>query len=129
MPVITRYNEPLELVESTWIGVITQQELAETNEEHTRLHIDYGVQSFLNDLSSIEKLSLSINDLFQLPSKKYDESSASRMIRIALIKPSIPDAEDLLTFYETACLNRGWNVQIFVEHSSAFEWLTQKRST
>lgn len=129
MPVSTKYNELLDVVEATWTGTITKQELTDATEEHLGFHTHKGVQKFLNDFSSVERLSLSMADLYELPNKKYEESNASRMAQIALIKPSISEVSELIEFYVTACMNRGWSARVFKEYNEAIEWLGHKQNT
>lgn len=69
-------------------------------------------------------MEVSILDLLNLPARQYVEESMSRRIRVAVVSPRMPEAQEKVRFYETVCLNRGWKVRLFKSRDDAIEWLT-----
>ena len=55
---------------------------------------------------------------------RYVADGLERLSRVALVYPRSPKAKEAARFYETACINRGWNVRLFPERDDAIEWLT-----
>lgn len=47
----------------------------------------------------------------------------NRGIKLALMLPEKKEIHDGLMFYETACLNRGYQVKAFEKHEDALHWL------
>jgi hypothetical protein len=64
----------------------------------------------------------SVLELFALPAM-YEELGAPRSGKVAIVMPrDSPSAADI-RFYETVCVNRGYNVKIFATEQAAMEWL------
>ena len=53
----------------------------------------------------------------------YDEIGAPKENKIALVVPAGAKIEADLRFYETVCVNRGWQVKIYSDRESAMHWL------
>jgi hypothetical protein len=65
----------------------------------------------------------SVLELFAMPAM-YVELGAPRSAKAAIVMPhNSPSAADI-RFYETVCVNRGFNVKIFATERPAMEWLT-----
>jgi hypothetical protein len=66
---------------------------------------------------------LSVVDILYLPEQKYAADKLDRKSRIAVLMPKDAAARKELQFYETVCLNRGWQVKIFNTKQEALAWL------
>ena len=75
------------------------------------------------DLSATRQVDASTFSVFQLPNQLYAEEGASHGIRIAVVVPADPAIRDLAKFYESACLNRGWQVCVLESRDAAMAWL------
>jgi hypothetical protein len=53
----------------------------------------------------------------------------SRGIKMALMLPKNKEIYNGLMFYETACLNRGYQVKVFEKHEDALHWLKIQHPT
>lgn len=65
-----------------------------------------------------------IMDLFELISR-FDSMGIPRTIKEAVLLPNIPSMQKDVSFYETACLNRGYNVRVFHDRADAVRWLSE----
>jgi hypothetical protein len=118
-----RFNPTLRIVELVFTGRYTAQVSRESTSKAIALGKEHGDVDALVDASKAE-LAVSLFDLLDLPARQYDRESMNRRIRVAVVPPSLPNDLELAQFYETACLNRGWQVQLFPNRKDAIEWLT-----
>lgn len=125
MPSTVEYNPGLRIVQVKYVGRVTGDEFRKTTIEVLDLAKANNTNLFLIDDSELENVA-SIFDLYELP-KLYRELGADGDSKAALIMPSVDTAaaEDV-RFYETVCLNRGWQVKAFSERQEAINWLTNK---
>jgi hypothetical protein len=56
------------------------------------------------------------------------EEAASRQAKVAVMLPASKEAREAVQFYELACKNNGWRVQVFSERQSALDWLAGNKS-
>jgi len=118
-----KFNPTLKIVELVFTGRLTAQESREATSEAIALGKKYGDADALVDAMDIE-LDVSILDLVDLPDRLYVEEDMSRRIRVAVVSPRPPKKEGNVRFYETSCLNRGWQVRLWPNRDDAIEWLT-----
>lgn len=118
------YNGSLSIVELVYTGRFTVQESRESTSKAIALGKKHGDADALVDASETE-LAVSIFDLLDLPAHQYVEEDMNRRIRIAVIPPRRPKDKEDVRFYETACLNRGWQVRLFTNRNQALEWLSE----
>jgi hypothetical protein len=122
MPYTVRHHPDSGLIETHWTGVVTATDLRASTSECIALQKQTGITRFVVDITQVEP-SASPVDLFALPDKQYREESLDSASRIAIVAPLNPKARNNATFYETACRNRGWNVQTFEDRAGALAWL------
>ena len=121
------YNRILKIVELVYTGRLTAQESRESTSKTIALGKKHGDADALIDITEAE-LSVSIFDLLVLPDRQYAEEDMNRTIRVAVVPPKLPKDKEAARFYETACLNRGWRVQLFPNRDDAIEWLKGTKS-
>jgi dihydroorotase len=68
----------------------------------------------------------SVLDLYNLISL-YKDSGFPNNFKEAILMPNLNDPVENVQFYETACLNRGYNVKVFNDKDNAVLWLTNKK--
>jgi len=117
------YNRTLRIVEVTYTGRFTAQESKESAAKAIALGKKHGDADALVDATEAE-LAVSILDLLALPDRHYVAEEMSRRIRVAVVPPHLLKDKKDVEFYETACLNRGWQVRLFSSRDEAIEWLT-----
>jgi len=127
MPWTVEYDHELDVVKGTYVGRVTADEFKEATIKAIGLAKDHNTNLFLIDDSNWEG-GASVAGLIGLPDL-YEKLKADRCSRAALILPSSGTAalEDA-RFYETVCLNRGWQVKVFSTRQDAVAWLIDKES-
>ncbi len=124
MPWSVKHNPSLGIIEEVFTGQMKMSELKESVSQRIVLEKETGITKVLVDASELV-LDATIFEVLNLPDKFYSSQEASRVTHMALVLPTSPKTKEDAEFYETACLNRGWYVQIFSDRQSAVEWLTE----
>lgn len=62
-------------------------------------------------------------DIYQLP-ELYSARGLSRQVRAAVILPKDGYHQELFTFYEDVCRNRGYFAKLFPDKDSGLAWLS-----
>lgn len=119
-------NEMLGIVEVVYAGDVSARELQEATSEFIGLEKREGLNRFLVDVADMTLArSTRLSDLFDLPAIQYEREKADRKGRVAVFAPVTSKVLDEAQFYESACINRGWNVRVFAVREEAVSWLTQ----
>ena len=124
MPWKAKYNDKHNFVELVYLGKVTPQELHQALVAAVSLSKENNTQLFLADCTEMEG-GHSVIDLYSLISL-YDNIGLKLGMREALLMPSMQSPKADVEFYETACLNKGYNVRIFTDLDSAVKWLTRE---
>ncbi len=123
MPWEARYLAAERLVESSYSGRVAPAELWDAASSAARLAAQRGTDRFLTDLSRMED-GHSLVDISETV-RGYETLGIPHTMREALVVPAAAASSERARFYETACLNRGWNVRIFGDRDRALAWLTE----
>ena len=102
-------------------GPVVTADVADNVDEGVRLIIDLALPGALVDFS-LAVLQMSIVDIFKLPDW-FDERKLPRGTRIAVVLPADPPNMYKYTFFDDVTTNRGYQVRLFWEASSALGWL------
>lgn len=127
MPWKVSYDPEQGFIEEVYCGVSVTADFHAAIAARISLEQKTGSKKILVDLLAVE-LSINTIEIFGLPNKYYPEVKAPRSSCIALLVSSDERVRKAAKFFETACVNRGWNVQIFSERKSAVEWLAKKKT-
>ena len=128
MPWTYKENPPSSIVEVTVIGEITSDDLQELTSTLIELEKEKGSNGFLIDTTQME-FAASIVDLYKIPAIQYIEEGADRLACVAVILSDSIKEKEAVEFYETASINRGWNVRAFSERQEAIEWLADETAS
>lgn len=63
-------------------------------------------------------------DVYQLP-ELYNARGLSRQVRAAVVLPKDGYHQELFTFYEDVCRNRGYFAKLFPDKDSGLAWLNE----
>jgi hypothetical protein len=124
MALTLTYNADLCIVEITCEGMVSFDELTAEQAPSFALAEEHNTDRFLLDLTNYESSLSHVNILGGVSS--YDDKS-TRRIRIAVVAPVSEEARKDAQFYETVCVNRGWNARMFAERQEAIDWLVNRR--
>ncbi|MGI9237657.1 MAG: hypothetical protein ACR2QZ_09685 [Woeseiaceae bacterium] len=117
------YLEDHHVVELFMIGPITGPDLMASVTDRIALGREKSVTNFIVNAEKLIAQDSAVMDVLDLPEVKYIEEEMERDTRLALLVPKDPDSTWLGEFYETVCVNRGWQVHICEDHDSAVRWL------
>lgn len=115
------------IVEVVFQGSVTGQAARQATSDAIGLAKAREIMDFLVDASGVEAAP-DLSSLLDLPNKQYDAAGLSRLARIAIVSPRLSQARKDVQFYETACLNRGWNARLLSSRDEALRWLKEPRT-
>jgi hypothetical protein len=102
-------------------GPQTIADYRKQTEEALKLARSRNVELFLVDDQNARNTASAL-ELFAMPAM-YEELGAPRSAKVAIVmQHNSPSAADI-RFYETVCVNRGFNVKIFAAERAALAWL------
>ena len=122
MPYSVKHDAAQGIVVVTFAEYITGDDLRNVTTVATTFQKQTGVTRFLIDLNECE-VTASYADIYELPAEQYSNESVFRNSRIAVILPVSASTQEAAQFYENACRNRGWNVQLCPGRQNALRWL------
>jgi hypothetical protein len=109
------------VIETSYSGVLSAQDVAAAIEQTLALVRAHGITLLLADCTTLEG-GHSIVDLFSFV-QSIASAEGAESLKEALLLPGLAAAAQNVRFWETACVNRGINSRIFSDRSSALEWL------
>ena len=124
MPWNLQLHHDAELIELTYSGIVTPDALIDAFTTAAKLAKENNILLFLADC--LDMLGgHSVVDLYSLIAL-FETLDIAPRSREALILPNLKASLQDVSFYETACLNRGYNVKVFKARQEALAWLTEK---
>lgn len=126
MGFIVTYDESFSGVEYIFQGPTSGSDIKQATsigialckERHSNRYLINGVDM---------EVTASVVELFELPTRQYVEEGLDRQSYIALVLPKNPKSVEDARFYESACFNRGWIVQLFEDRDTAIKWLMRQK--
>jgi hypothetical protein len=101
-------------------GLVSGADLRDATVAAAELGKTHGVTRYLVDATAVVRQPREA-EFFVLPSRMYDQLGFDRRaVRVAVVSPP---TDEIVRFYETACVNRGWQVQVFEAFEPAIAWL------
>lgn len=128
MPWAYKDSPTLMIVDVAFTGEVAAHDLRECTSTLISLEKDKGRNKFLIDTTEMV-FAASFTDLYDLPTKQYQEEGADRQARMAVILSTSPKEQEAAEFYELVCQSSGWLVQTFPERQPAVNWLTSRASS
>lgn len=125
MSITARYDSELNLVETILSGTVTPADLREEIVLAAALAEEHDCALFLSDFSQA-KTEFSFVDVYYLPAMQ-DDHGLRQSIRVAVLAPSSKIGRELVHFYDTVSVNRGWITQVFSNRQEAINWLLKKQ--
>lgn len=116
-----KYNKHLNLIESTYKGIIKGEELMQQVLSNIDLAKKNNTHKFLTDCRELSP-NINVIDSYKLV-KLYEKLEGASNMKEAILIPDIPEAARAIEFYETVSLNRGFQVKAFTDRDEALSWL------
>jgi len=102
-------------------GDLTYEELVEQSKDAISIIHEKNIYLILTDFSNVG-VDAKITDIYQFP-EIYEQFGLTKMSKIAVLVSAKEVSTEQLTFYENICINRGWQIKIFLKKELALEWL------
>ncbi len=112
-----------KIIELMLEGGISGKDAREMTSAAIKLSKECRINIFLVDASKLEAAPDTFS-LYDLPNTLYLHDDLERDSRIAVVVSRLPQVQKDLKFYETTCMNQGWNVNLFSDREQAILWLT-----
>ncbi|HVN94864.1 MAG TPA: hypothetical protein VMT62_00395 [Syntrophorhabdaceae bacterium] len=122
MACIVRHDSSVGIIEVVCVGRTTAEDLTEAETKRISLEKETGVTRTLIDVTKAQ-LSATTLDWLDLPRQLYESLEANRRSHVAFVMPTAIEEHPSVYFYQTACRNRGWTVEVFSERKTAIDWL------
>jgi len=122
MPWSVKYSDSLNCVECVFKDLTTVKEIKHATSLSIAIAKERQTVNHLLDLRLMDYHG-SIFALMDIPETQYTEEGLARHSKIALILPNLQKTKDDALFYETASVNRGWQVKSFETRENAIVWL------
>lgn len=121
MPTHISRDADSRIIEVSLVDRVSGQELHDVAVQNIQLIEETGEMRNLIDATQLSETG-TILDIYLLPGR-YKEKNLDRRARFAVVLPDGHHLEHLAEFYETVCVNRGWQARRFSSHSAALTWL------
>jgi hypothetical protein len=121
MPATILLPEGANHIEVTYSERLTREELESSVHRGIAAAQSSGRRRFLTDCRQLVG-GHSVTDLYLLANEIKANGLADEF-REALLLPDNPETAGLVTFWETACGNRGLVVRVFTDRAHALDWL------
>jgi hypothetical protein len=121
MAVKIRYHEDIKVVETVYIGPFPKDELFNSVNQTLEFALEKKTLLLLGDCQALSENS-SLVDVYSL-AEYYLTIFESHKFKEAIILPKDKEVARNLKFYETTCINRGFDVKVFSDRESAISWL------
>ncbi|HMT11972.1 MAG TPA: hypothetical protein PKA39_10165 [Ignavibacteria bacterium] len=116
-----KLSETKDYICLDYFGNVTNDDLTNSIAGCTQLYRETGVSLYLADCTDMHATH-SILDIFGKVDA-FESLEMKKDFKEALIVTRESESREKLNFYETACLNRGYNVRVFESKEDALQWL------
>lgn len=117
----SKFNADIKVIEITYFGQVTIDEVHKTFQEALDLSYQHQVTKGLIDCLHLQPVG-SVFNIYDLASQ-LEKIPNIRQLKGAIILPILPESAEELRFFETAARNRGINVLVFSSREEAVMWL------
>lgn len=125
MPTNIKFLEVYNIIELTFSGKVTNDELENAMHEAAKLTIEKGSKLILADCTQLTEGHTVFDLYFIVPLfKKY--SIRPDFIE-AIVYPISPAMQQLASFFETLLINNGIKAKAFKERKDAITWLLENK--
>lgn len=119
MPYTIITNTPLQIIELSYHGIVTGEDLKNAAAERIASSKINSFYRCLADLSG-STLNASLLNIHNLPDVQFEKEAMSLDTKIAIVtRREVEMAE----YFASVCRNRGWKVDTFTERTVAIAWL------
>lgn len=120
MPWHITYQADTQIVETSYVGRLLPAELYAAVSQTIAAGRDHQARRFLGDCTALQG-GHSILDLYELANLII--ALRPGPIKEAVLLPQLAAIQEEVQFWETTCVNRGFNVRLFADKAAAVRWL------
>ncbi len=118
------FNKKLNLVELTYNGIISTQELYDSSEATIDLTNKCEVLKILVEARKY-KTNSERGEIFRMPNELYATWGMNKLMQTAVVEPKDIGAKSIAQFFEIASKNLGWEAKVFPDRKAALIWLLE----
>jgi hypothetical protein len=123
MPVETEFIAEPAYVSQAYIGPCGLEEYLIGTRTALELFERHANARWLVDLRQLENTAR-LTDLYELP-EGFSAMKMPAHVKIALLAAPGHKDQDTIHFYETICVNRGWQVKTIYDREEGLRWLRE----
>lgn len=128
MNISCTYDETLNIVATTFSGTLSASTFGEGVKKRIELQNRHSCSRIIIDTKSAI-FTFSHRHFVTLVSDLYRDLDPSIKTCHAVILPDDPDTRDVVDFFMTSGLNRGWTIKGFTSRPDALQWLGSRLIT
>ena len=125
MPWKLEYHEQSQSVELHISGRANGDELREAAAARIANGKEKGVERYIINARHLAAPRSATAAMHDIPTRLYDKERLSRSSTIAVIAPMDAQSMWAVNFFEDTCVNRGWQVESFLDRDRAIDWLLE----
>lgn len=107
----------------TYMGRSSGVDFRDASEKRIEVAKKNNSSKTLVDASRLITYESTTTDVFEIVDISYQEKGSRSAWKIAITMPSDKRSREQVSFYETVCVNRGWQVKKFESKEDAINWL------
>jgi hypothetical protein len=123
MPWTLEFTDEGKTVKVAYRGAFSPDELRAATHEILAAMLERKTTRALLDCYEAH-MDVPVINVYQLPDL-YESRGITRHTRAAVILPKDKYRLDIYEFYEDVCRNRGYNVKLFEDRETAWDWLQE----
>ena len=116
------FDESRKIICLTFAGRISDEDLRDSSIAAISMIGERSTRNIMSDFTGVTQLDMSVLEVFDLP-KSYKDLGLSGPFREAIVSPRQSSVRERVDFFETVCVNRGYDVRTFEDSASALDWL------
>ena len=121
------FDENRRVIGLTYAGRVSEKDVRDSSIAAISMIGERSTRNIMSDFTDVTQLDMSVVGVFELP-KSYPALGLSGPFREAIVSPKQSSVRERADFYETVCVNRGYDVRIFELRAPALDWLASNEA-
>lgn len=121
------FEENRSVICLTFAGRVSDKDMRDASIAAISMIEERSTRNIMSDFTDVAQLDMSVIDVFELP-KSYKALGLSGPFREAIVSPKQSPVRESVDFYETVCVNRGYDVRTFELRAPALDWLASNEA-
>ena len=121
------FEENRSVICLTFAGRVSDKDMRDASIAAISMIEERSTRNIMSDFTDVAQLDMSVVDVFEFP-KSYKALGLSGTFREAIVSPKQSPVRERVDFYETVCVNRGYDVRTFELRAPALDWLASNEA-